>query len=68
MIIIRNPERTIDYCVATEEIVNDGNITVYFEKQQVDSVSENCSSKDVEYTIMEPLNYRMGSDRLEINI
>ncbi len=68
MIIIRNPERTIDYCVATEEIVNDNNITVYFEKQQVDSVSENCNSKDVEYTIMEPLNYRMGSDRLEINI
>ena len=68
LIVIRNPENTLGFCVATEAIVDGDKLTVYFEKQQIDAVNENCSQNNIEFTIMEPISYEIVTDRIEINL
>ena len=68
MIIIRNPENPLGYCIATESYKTDNGVCVYFEKKQIDATNENTTNNNLQYTIMEPINYKMATERIEVDL
>lgn len=68
LIIIRNPEDTLGFVVATEGIVHDNGVTVYFKKKHIDYANERSQGKEIEFTIMEPTSYEIATDKIKIEL
>ena len=68
IIIIRNPENPLGYCIATEAYKTDDGLCIYFEKKQIDAANENATNNELYYTIMEPINYKMATERLKVDL
>ena len=68
LLILRNIDNPNGYCFASECVEKDGKLIVNFTKSQIKAVNEDCDSEELQYTIMEPINYITTTNAIDIEL